>query len=534
MPKAFQYLKGLLPPGAFANGASMRPHIANFWDLASNRPNAVALIDENQCKWTAAQLLQECNRIANGLRDLGLEKGSVIALLMPTCGQLLATVLATQQIGMYALLINPRFSQSEVQYMLEDSGAGLLILHEGVAGATTLSAELAESRLIRVSIGEVQGCLSYDKIFGRAPVSTPPCRCGGRILMYTSGTTGRPKAVLRAVREGPPEAVLAEIIAWYAAVYEVRAGDPDVQLSCCPLYFGGPLYNALFALHLGHTVVMLKYWNPRVALHLIQRYAITTAFMVPYHFHTLLRLPNVVRQHYNVQTIKRIIHTGAPCPEHTKREILEWFGDHVYENYGATEIGGTVASAEEWRRYPGTVGRAAPPHEVRILDDHGNTLPPRIIGRVFLREIDFSRFVYKGDPEKTAACRVGDFVTAGDIGYLNEEGYLFLCDRREDLIICRGENVYPAQVEGALASHLSVADCACYGLPHSEWGQQVALAVKWEDSTSAEARTRESVLSHLRARLPLSRLPSVVHFVEVIPRDASGKLRRADLRRSGQ
>jgi long-chain acyl-CoA synthetase len=508
----------------------MNSDVSNFWDLATRRPEAIALVDEDQESWTAARLLEECNRIANGLRDLGLRQGDVVALLLPSCGQLLATVLATYQVGMYALLLNPRFSQEELLYLLNDAEARVLIIHPALAAPDKLARVLADPRRIHIGLGALAGCRSYEDVFGNASAASPAARTGGAILSYTSGTTGRPKGVLRPVGNCSPEAVLAPLVRWYKESFGIVAGEAAVQLSCCPQYFSGPVIHSLYALHLGHKLILLKYWNARVALELIQRYSVTTAFMVPFHFQSLLRLPAPVRLRYDTRTLRRVFHGGAPCPVDTKRAMLDWLGPCIHESYGATEVGATQASPEDWVRYPGTVGRATHPHEVRILDAAGNAVPAGTIGRVFLHEPGFNRFIYKGDPQKTAACRVGDFVTVGDIGYMNGDGYLFLCDRREDLILCRGENVYPAEVEAALASHNRVLDCACYGLPHADWGQQVALAVQWDRSIEPDTDRTESLLRHLMSRLSPAKIPSVIRFVDQIPRDASGKLRRAELR----
>jgi len=355
-------------------------------------------------------------------------------------------------------------------------------------------------------------------------------RSGGAILSYTSGTTGRPKGVLRPVGKVAPESVLEPRVRWYVNAYSIDPAARGVYLSCCPAFFAGPMHSILYSLHLGHVVVLMARWHPRSALYLIQKYRVTHTFMVPFHFHTLLRLPDSVRQEYDVTSIQCLVHGGAPCPLEIKRAMLDWLGECLFESYGSTEVGNTVASSSDWRRYPGTVGRPTRWHEVKILDDRGSEVPPGREGRVFLRVSELNDFVYKDDPQKTAACRVGDFVTVGDVGYLNAAGYLFLCDRREDLILCRGENIYPAEVEGALASHPNVVDCGCFGIPHEEWGQAVGIAVQWDNGSLIEEEVRESIRDYLRARLSLGKMPTLIQLVARIPRDLNGKLRRFELR----
>jgi long-chain acyl-CoA synthetase len=503
----------------------------SFWSLARSRPDAIALIDERRRPWTASELLHTANRIANGLRDLGASTSDVVATLMPSCADLLATSLATGQVGMYLLTINPRLSLPEMEHVLSDSGAKVLLIHKSLVNEAMMI-RIAQWRksLICLATGEIPGCRAYDELIRCASDAEPTGRIGGALLTYTSGTTGRPKGVLREVGKKAPEEVLGSMIEWYVRTFDVPTLDHNVYLSACPIFFSGPMLFASYPLHLGHTVVLLPGWEPRIALSFIQSYRVTNTFMVPYHFSTLLHLPEPVRARYSVSSLRRVIHGSAPCPIEVKRRMLGWLGDIVYESYGATEVGGTVCSAEEWKRHPGTVGRAHPPHELRILDSRGQELPAGQIGRVYFRATSFNRFAYRGDAKKTAAAYVGDFATVGDLGYLTEEGFLFLCDREADLIICRGENIYPAEIEAATVLHPAVIDCAAFGAPHAEWGEEVRLAVQLDSTEAGLPQVRDEIFALLASRIARAKLPRDIEFLAQIPRDAAGKLRRRELR----
>ncbi|MEJ1962207.1 MAG: AMP-binding protein [Gammaproteobacteria bacterium] len=381
-----------------------------------------------------------------------------------------------------------------------------------------------------LSIGEVRGCTSFLDFVAQRPVTPPSGRIGGALLTYTSGTTGPPKGVLRQLRDVPPGEVLAPLTRWFRDTFRLEEHHGGVHLNTCPLHFSGPLLFTAYALNLGHTVVLMPAWHPRLALQLIERRRVTTAFMVPFQFLSLLKLPPDVRERYSRTSVKCVIHGSAPCPMEVKRQMLNWWGDIIFECYGATEVGGTVASPEEWRRYPGTVGKPYGHTEIRIYDEAGTQLPPLAPGRIFMRRAAVNEFVYKGDPAKTLAARLGEFVTVSDIGYLNEEGFLFLLDRRVDMITCRGEHIYPAQLESTLLMHPAVADCAFFGMPHPEWGSAVRAAVQLESGIAPSDTLAAQLLEFLETSTAASQCPSRIDFVESMPRDASGKLRRAEVR----
>ena len=504
--------------------------ILDFWRHAQQAPDDVALIDEKGRRWTAGELLAEANRIANGLQQMEMGPSEVLAVLMPKSAMLLAAYLAATQIGIHFVVLNPRLTAPELQYILADSAARVLLFHPDAVPRATLLAVLRETSAQCVALGQLEDYPRYEDTFGRCPTSLPTRRAAGSLLTYTSGTTGRPKGVLRVTPATTPELIYRPLIEWFMESFNVAPRAGGVHLCACPLHYTGPLLYASYTLHIGHALVLLPAWHPRLALQLIEQYKATTSFMVPYQFVSLLKLPEETRSRFSQRSLQCVVHGSAPCPMDTKRDMLEWWGDKLFESYGSTEVGGTVATPADWRAHPGTVGRATPPNEVRILDDQGNELAPDRPGNVFMRATAANAFVYKNDPEKTRAGRRGDFVSVGDYGYLNDAGYLFLLDRQTDMINCRGEHIYPAEIEAALASHRQVADCGAFGAPHPEWGQQVRLAVQLVPNTLPSADIGAQILAHLRARLAMGKCPREIDFVASLPRDEGGKLRRHELR----
>ncbi len=509
----------------------MDDEILDFWRHAQNAPDHIALVDEKLVKWPAGRVLAEANRISHGLQSLGISPGNVVAVLMPQCAELILTWLAVTQIGAYLVVLNPKLPLEQSRFILSDSGAGVLLVHKGAVGSRVVGELISLSGIICVPIGDIPGCRQYAEVFSCCPTSAPSQRTLGAVLAYTSGSTGRPKAVLRQVAHEPPEVIMRPLIRWFMQALGVSAAGSGAHLCTCPLYFGAPLLYASCALHLGHTLVLMPGWNPRLALQLLESHAITTTFMVPFQFISLLQLPADVRARYSTSSLEAVIHGSAPCPVAIKQAMLDWWGDVIFEVYAATEMGATVASPSDWRAFPGTVGRMASSQDLRIYDEHGEELPPGRPGTIFMRRYGTNAFIYKNDPEKTQAQRLGDFVTVGDVGYKNEAGFLFLLDRRDDLIICRGEHIYPALVESVFAGHPLVADCVAFGVPHAEWGEEVRVAVQLVSGVTASADVASDLERFLRSGSAVQ-LPAVrVELVEQIPRDESGKLQRRRMRK---
>jgi long-chain acyl-CoA synthetase len=321
----------------------------------------------------------------------------------------------------------------------------------------------------------------------------------------------------------------AELNGALLQLFGVTAGPPNVHLMTSPIYHTAVTVFGGGALHLGHTLVCMDGWDAERALELVQRYRVTNTHMVPTQFKRMLLLPGEIRERYDLSSMRWLIHAAAPCPVGIKQAMLDWWGPCVYEYYAATEGGGTLATPQDWLARPGTVGRPWPVSEVMIVDEAGQRCPPGTPGTVYLK-MGLSDFEYFGDPEKTAAGRNGGMFTVGDIGFLDDDGYLFLCDRRADMIISGGVNIYPAEIEAEIIVHPKVADVAVFGIPDEDWGEQVKAVVQPAAGIAPSDALAADILAHLDGRLARMKWPKTIDFSAELPRDPSGKLLRRRLR----
>ncbi len=344
----------------------------------------------------------------------------------------------------------------------------------------------------------------------------------GNSMLYTSGTSGRPKGVHRS----------AAAASALTAVNFYGYGEPgDLHLCTGPLYHAAPLaFSLAIPLAFGVGVVLMDHWDAEVALRLVEQHQVTHTHMVPTMFHRLLSTSPEVRQRYDVSSLRFVIHGAAPCPVAVKQGLIEWLGPIVWEYYAATEGTASFVDSPTWLEHPGTVGRPLVEGLVMIGDDDGEPLATGEIGLVYIRAPREGRFEYYGDPEKTAGSYRGDYFTLGDMGYLDEEGYLFLTDRSVNLIISGGVNIYPAEVDAALLEHPSVGDAATIGVPDAEWGEQVKAVVELQPGVEATDALAAELIEHCRARLAHYKCPRTVDFVDQLPRQDNGKIYKRLLR----
>jgi len=312
-------------------------------------------------------------------------------------------------------------------------------------------------------------------------------------------------------------------------MFGIKPVDGNVHLCGSPLYHTAVLTFASCSLHMGHTVVLMEKWTPEGCLRAIEKRRVTTSHMVPTQFHRLLALPAPVRGQYDVSSLRTMVHAAAPCPPEIKRKMIEWWGPTIYEYYAATEGGGTRVAPEEWLRYPGTVGKAWPGSAIRILDDEGKEKPLGEAGTVYMA-LGPAVFEYHKDKAKTEANRREGFFTVGDIGYLNEDSYLFLCDRKNDMIISGGVNIYPAEVEAALLAHPKVGDAAVFGIPDPDWGEQVKAVVEPAAGVDPGPALAQEILAFCSDRIAKYKMPKSIDFLPALPRDPNGKLYKRKLR----
>ncbi len=501
-----------------------------FWYYAHEDPDALAVVDPDGTEISAGELLARCNRMAHGLRALGLQAGDTVAAILPN-GVYPATVyLAALQIGLYYVPINYRLSPPEVAYILSDSDAKAFVTHERFA---TLAVEAADIAAIpadgRLAVGAVPGFRDLEQLLASQPETDPSDRLAGAAMHYTSGTTGRPKGVKRALSGLDPD-TSSELFSMFLLLFGIGPRDGNVHLSTSPNYHTAVTTFAGNALHAGHPVVYMDKWDPEQTLALIEKYGCTHTHMVPTQFHRMLQLPDDVRAKYDVSSMKFAIHAAAPCPIDVKHKMIAWWGESIIEYYGATEGGGTLATAAQWLAYPGTVGTVWPSSTLKIVDDDGVECPTGTPGIVWMK-MATGDFEYKGDKSKTDDSHDADgFFTVGDVGYLNEEGYLFLCDRKSDMIIAGGVNIYPAEIEGELLAHPGIADAAVFGIPDDDMGEQIKAVIEVRDGVVADDALRASIMDHLAGRLAKFKWPRSIDFVDQLPREPTGKLLKRTLR----
>jgi long-chain acyl-CoA synthetase len=504
-----------------------------FWEFARQHPNHVAVVDVDGSRVTADALWRAANQLAHGLRALGLTPGDAVASVMPNHVACLELFLAATQIGLYVTPVNWHLTAPEVAYILQDSGAKVLVCSGESATLSHEAANLAElPHAARFLVGDTPDHAAdfrpLSDLKDGASIEPPENRTAGGPMTYTSGTTGHPKGVRRPLPEVEPEVVSSQQ-ALFLALFGIMPGSAGVHLVVAPLYHTAVLNFATNHLHLGHTLVLMEPWDAEHTLRLIERHAVTSSHMVPTMFHRMLKLPPDTRQRYDLSSLSHVIHSAAPCPIDTKRAMLDWWGPCIYEYYAASEGGGTLATPDDWARKPGTVGKPWPISEIRILDDEQRLAPSGEIGTVWIRMGDH-RFEYHKDESKTREAWHEGFFTVGDAGYLDDDGFLFLCDRKADMIISGGVNIYPAEIEAALIGHPKVADVAVFGVPDDDWGEQVKAVIVAIDDAQDAATLQAELAAYLQDKLAKFKRPRSMDFVSSLPRDPSGKLFKRKLR----
>jgi len=504
----------------------------HFRELAEADPDRPAIIDEF-AEFTRSQLNERVNRLVNGLRAAGVGPGEAVAVLVGNRHEYVETVMASGVSSWVLVPLNWHLTAEELAYILNDSGARALIADAEFGATAAEAVKEAPGVTVRVVVGgELGGFEPYDDVLAAASPDEPGDQASGTYMFYTSGTTGRPKGVRStAFVVGMPVAVHATLLAGLAGMLHVP--DGGVCLVNAPLYHGGPFLFSMLPAYRGATLVMRRRFDPAEMLRLIDEYRVTTAYAVPTHFVRLLRLPDEVRAAFDGSSLQAVFHTGAPCAPDVKRRMLDWWGPVIHELYSATETGGLgcFVTGEEWLTRPGTVGRPLPVVAIDIVGDDGDVLPAGEVGTVYVRNLIGGDFAYHGAPEKTAEAHRGPGVmTVGDVGYLDPDGYLFLCDRKIDMIISGGVNIYPAEIEAVLLNHPAVLDVAVFGVPHDEFGEEVKAVVQPAPGHEPSDGLAVEITAHARAHLAGYKVPRSIDFTAEFPRTETGKLLKRELR----
>jgi len=454
--------------------------------------------------------------------------GDSIVLIAPNSAEFVAVSIAVLQIGAYLVTPSRRLAPEEMTFILSTSRARAIVAHESCCESLAeILAALPGDTIIRLSLGQAKGFACLQSLMESEPARELDEPVAGRAMTFTSATTGRPKGIKRLLSDA---AVAQNRLLDFASGMYASAGisNPEQSTYLCQsmLYHSAPLDAVLAAVHLGQRVVLMDNWRPDWALDLIQKYKVAATFMVPYMFVRLCKLPLEMRKSARIESLRIVTHGAAPCPKEIKQQMIEWWGPVFLEIYGSSEGGGTKITTEEWLQKPGSVGKAHSGADIKILNETGDELPVNVEGLVYIRPYTGDRFEYIDDSLKTCAAYKGDYFTAGDIGYLDAEKYLYLCDRRSDLIIVGGVNVYPAEVERVLILHDDVADCAVVGVPHEVLGQMVIAVVQLQMGREATQKLKGEIFMHAARLLTTGKLPGRIEFVTDLPRDPAGKLFR--------
>jgi long-chain acyl-CoA synthetase len=482
-----------------------------------------------------AALFARVARAAAGFRALGIGEDDVVALFLRNDFAFLEAAMAAAHVGAYAVPVNWHYTPDEAGYVLRDCAAKVLVIHADLLPriaeaipATTRVFVVATPPEIRAAYGIAEaasrvpaGMTDWDAwVAGHAPSTAPPTP-PRTSMIYTSGTTGLPKGVKRQPQTPDMQQVMAEMV---STIFDIRPGGKMRTVVTGPMYHSAPNLYGLVAARDGGFTVLQPRFDAEELLALIERHRITHLHMVPTMFVRLLKLPAEVKRRYDLSSLKFVVHAAAPCPPEVKRQMIEWWGAVINEYYGATETGGVVFhSAAEALRKPGTVGK---PHRlgiVEIHDDAGRVLPAGEIGEVYLGLKGWPDFTYHNRDAERRACERRGLITAGDVGYLDADGYLFLCDRKKDMVISGGVNIYPAEIEAVLIGMPGVRDCAVFGIPDEEFGEALCAHVVGNV-------TPEQVKAFLRGQVAGFKVPKQVEIAAELPREDSGKIFKRKLR----
>lgn len=505
-----------------------------FREIARERPSAIALSDEfGETRW--AEFDERVNRLINALRSAGLADGDTFAVLSGNRREYFEAMAAAGHAGWRFVPVNWHWVAEEVAYVLANSDSRALLADARFAelASEAVGRDDAPALELRVLMGEGEaaGFDAYEKVLAAAAPDEPQGQTLGGPMFYTSGTTGRPKGVVSSLLPPGSPAGAGKLIG--AGIIGMLGVTPaGTTLLEGPVYHSAQWAFSYLPMLAGSSVAMRHKFDALETLELIDRHAVTNVHLVPTQFIRMLKLDPELRARFDGSSLQAVFHGAAPCPPDVKRRMIEWFGPVITEYYGATE--GAIISmidSKTWLEKPGSLGKPLEHIEVIVVREGGERSGPGEAGQLYFRNLRGGDFEYHKDPEKTAAAHLEPGVfTFGDVGYLDEDGDLFMSDRKIDMVISGGVNIYPAEIEGVLVAHPAVADAAVFGVPHAEMGEEVKAAVELVAGHEPGEGLADELIAHCRAHLAGYKAPRSVDFEQALPRHPTGKLYKRLLR----
>ena len=508
--------------------------------FAAEKPEESALIDEfGETSW--ADFNSRVNQLIHALRETGLKTGDAFAVVSGNRREYLEAFAAAAHGGWLLVPVNWHLVAEEVAYILADSGAKALLVDARfieLGEATMLHPERPNLDAV-VIMGEEAGTFAdeteqavpYEDYIGSQPTDEPADQSLGGPMFYTSGTTGHPKGVKSALSQtGAPTETLKMIGEGLSGMLDMPPGGRSLLVG--PIYHSAQWAFSFLPMLAGSSIVMRHRFDEAEALRLIDDYQITNTHLVPTQFTRMLRLPENIRADYQGKSLSVVWHGAAPCPPEIKRQMIDWWGPVINEYYGSTEGSiVTTVTSDEWLQKPGTLGKPVPIMEVIVVKEDGSRAETGESGSLYVKNLMGSDFEYHNAPEKTADAHLEPGVfTFGDVGYLDADGYLFMSDRKIDMVISGGVNIYPAEIEAVLINHDAVVDAAVFGIPNEEFGEEVKAAVELAPGVSGSSDLAEDLISHCREHLAGFKVPRSIDFEEKLPRHPTGKLLKRLLR----
>jgi acyl-CoA synthetase (AMP-forming)/AMP-acid ligase II len=498
----------------------------NIADHADGDPSSPALIVAENGTLSYRELFERSRRVAALLHTAGLRRGDGVALVLPNRREFFEITWGCQLSGLYYSAVNTHFTPDEVAYVIEDSEAKAVFIDASMAALGQRIREVNTGVDVHIGVGgELPGWRSYENALTDSGASPPIC--DGSEMLYSSGTTGRPKAVRRPLPEDG-QGSWAQKVLEYSLAQRYDMTPSSVYLSPAPLYHAAGINYTMAVHRVGAAAILMRKFDAEAVLGLIEAHRVTHAQFVPTMFVRMLKLPDAVREKYDVSSLRCVIHAAAPCPVDVKHRMMDWFGPIIHEYYGGTEgFAGTIIGPGEWLAHPGSVGKPFSP--VHVVGEDGAELPAGKSGELYFE--GGPAFEYFKDPVKTASVyNERGWRSLGDMGYVDEDGYMYLTDRSTFMIVSGGVNIYPQEAENVLVMHPKLVDAAVFGVPNDEFGEEVKAVVQPVEGVEAGPALETELIEYCRANLASYKCPRTIEFDPELPRDPNGKLYKRRIR----